>query len=163
MGNCASPQITRNGGLAMTTRHHDWSPSPPYMLKVIHMDGRLQEFPQTIKASQLLSQNPNCFLCSSESMFIDSLAPQIHEEEDLCLGQLYFLLPLSMSRVPLSLRELCLLAVKASAVLESSLSSRRRKDRVSSGEKEGQSFVRGGSLEMVSSSHHVRHQEMGRG
>ncbi|KAF8028332.1 hypothetical protein BT93_E1064 [Corymbia citriodora subsp. variegata] len=61
-------------------------------------------------------------------MFIDSIVPQIHEDEDLHLGQLYFLLPLSMTRAPLSLRELCLLAVKAHAVLESSSSLRRRKD-----------------------------------
>ncbi|KAF8028329.1 hypothetical protein BT93_E1061 [Corymbia citriodora subsp. variegata] len=128
MGNCAAAQITRNGGLAKTTRRHNWLSSPPSTLKVIHMDGSLQEFTQAIKASHLLSQNPNCFLCSSESMFINSIAPQIHEEEDLCLGQLYFLLPLSMSRVPLSLRELCMLAVKAHAVLGSSSSLRRRKD-----------------------------------
>ncbi|XP_030442061.1 uncharacterized protein LOC115664251 [Syzygium oleosum] len=128
MGNCAAPQITRNGGLAMTTHHHSWSSSSPSTLKLIHMDGRLQEFTQTMKASHLLSQNPDCFLCSSESMFIDSTVPQIHEEEDLHLGQLYFFLPLSMSRAPLSLQELCLLAIKASAVLESSSSSRRTKD-----------------------------------
>ncbi|XP_056160989.1 uncharacterized protein LOC130135551 [Syzygium oleosum] len=128
MGNCAAPQITRNGGLPMTTHHQGWSSSSPSTVKLINMDGRLQEFTQTMKASHLLSQNPDCFLCSSESMFIDTIVPQIHEEEDLCLGQLYFLLPLSMSRVPLSFRELCLLAIKASAVLESSSSSRRTKD-----------------------------------
>ncbi|XP_030525049.1 uncharacterized protein LOC115737185 [Rhodamnia argentea] len=133
MGNCAAPQIARNGGLAMTAHHHNWSASsPPATLKLIHMDGRLEEFTQTIKASHLLSRNPNCFLCSSESMFIDSAVPQIHGEEDLCLGQLYFLLPLSMSRAPLSLRELCLLAVKASAVLKIGSSLRRGKDGVSS-------------------------------
>ncbi|KAL3730634.1 hypothetical protein ACJRO7_027633 [Eucalyptus globulus] len=130
MGNCAAPQITRNGGLAMTARHQNWLSSPPSTLMVIHMDGRLQEFAQTLKASHLLSQNPNCFLCSSESMFVDSMVPQVHEEEDLCFGQLYFLLPLSMSRVLLSLRELCMLAVKASVVLGSSSSLRRRKDGV---------------------------------
>ncbi|XP_048135640.1 uncharacterized protein LOC125315241 [Rhodamnia argentea] len=134
MGNCAAPQITRNGGLAKTTHHHNWpSSSPPSTLKLIHMDGRLQEFTQTIKASHLLSQNPNCFLCSSDSMFIDSIVPRIHEEEDLCLGQLYFLLPLSISRVPLSFRELCMLAIKANAALESTSSVRRRKDGVPSG------------------------------
>ncbi|KAF8028326.1 hypothetical protein BT93_E1058 [Corymbia citriodora subsp. variegata] len=133
MGNCAAAQITRNGGLAMTIHRHNWSSSPPSTLKVIHMDGRLQEFTQSLKASRLLSQNPNCFLCSSDSMFIDSIVPQIHEEEDLCLDQLYFLLPLSMSRVLLSLRELCMLAVKASAVLKSSSSLMRRKDGVSTG------------------------------
>ncbi|KAF8028325.1 LOW QUALITY PROTEIN: hypothetical protein BT93_E1057 [Corymbia citriodora subsp. variegata] len=128
MGNCAASQITRNGGLDMTTYHNNWPSSSPSTLKVIHMDGRLQEFTQTIKASHLLSQNPNCFVCSSESMFIDSIVPQIHEEQDLCLGQLYFLLPLSMSRVPLSIRELCMLAIKANAVLESSSSLRGRKE-----------------------------------
>ncbi|KAF7848835.1 hypothetical protein BT93_L1527 [Corymbia citriodora subsp. variegata] len=132
MGNCAAPQITRNGGRAMTTHHHSWPSSSPSTLKLIHTDGRLQEFTQTIKASHLLSQNPNCFLCSSESMFINSIVPQIHEEEDLYLGQLYFLLPLSMSRVPLSIRELCMLAIKANAVLKGSSCFRGSKDGVPS-------------------------------
>ncbi|XP_010068624.2 uncharacterized protein LOC104455550 [Eucalyptus grandis] len=159
MGNCAAPQITRNGGLSMTTYHHSWPSSSPSTLKVIHMDGRLQEFTQTIKASHLLSQNPNCFLCSSESMFIDSIIPQIHEEEDLCLGQLYFLLPLPMSRVPLSLQELCMLAIKASAVLESSSSSDGRKDKVSSmaGQRRCQAPIRfdAARLELVQSSRRI--------
>ncbi|KAI5577167.1 hypothetical protein POPTR_009G110700v4 [Populus trichocarpa] len=114
MGNCASPQYTKKvggggGGL-------NW----PSTAKIIHVDGRLQEFRQPIKASHILSLNPKSFLCSSESMYIDCHLPQVPDDEELQLGQLYFLVPLSKSNVPLSLQELCALASKASASLAQS-------------------------------------------
>ncbi|KAF7848832.1 hypothetical protein BT93_L1524 [Corymbia citriodora subsp. variegata] len=89
----------------------------------------------SLKPSRLLTSSPKTPTASSAAQSPCSsnpLVPQIHEEEDLYLGQLYFLLPLSMSRVPLSIRDLCMLAIKASAVLESSSSLRRRKAGVSS-------------------------------
>jgi hypothetical protein len=69
MGNCASPQYKEKvagGGLNRT------SPA-----KIVHIDGRLQEFREPIKASNVLSLNPNSFLCSSESMYIDRRLPQV--------------------------------------------------------------------------------------
>ncbi|KAH7517893.1 hypothetical protein FEM48_Zijuj09G0112400 [Ziziphus jujuba var. spinosa] len=81
---------------------------------VIHLDGSLQEFKQPIKAAHILNQNPSCFLCCSDSMHIDSQLPRIYEDEELQLGQIYFLLPISYSQKQLSLQELCSLAIKAS-------------------------------------------------
>ena len=85
--------------------------------KIIHLDGKLQQFKQSIKAGHIVSQNPNCFLCSSDSMFIDAHVPQVPEDEELQLGEIYFLMPLSQSHKPLSLQELCALALKASNAL----------------------------------------------
>lgn len=112
MGNCASPQYKEKvagGGLNWT------SPA-----KIVHIDGRLQEFREPIKASNVLSLNPNSFLCSSESMYIDRRLPQVPDDEELQVGQLYFLMPLSKSKTPLSLQELCALASKANASLAQS-------------------------------------------
>lgn len=107
MGNCASQQTTEQRKSISSTA------------RVIHMDGKLQEFKQPIKAHHIISQNPKCFLCSSESMLLDSVVPQMKEGEELQLGQIYFLMPLKFSQSPLSLPDLCALAIKASAALPS--------------------------------------------
>ncbi|RZC45496.1 hypothetical protein C5167_038449 [Papaver somniferum] len=111
MGVCASSETTRrrpSGGGIMSSES---------TAKVIHTDGRLQEFKQPIRAEHILSQNPNCFLCSSETMYVDMIIPKMDETEELQMGQVYFLLPLSHSRQPLTISELCALAIKASSVL----------------------------------------------
>ncbi|GMY11621.1 hypothetical protein FCV25MIE_06860 [Fagus crenata] len=85
--------------------------------KVIHMDGWVQELKQPIQAKAITPQNPNCFLCSSESLSIGTCAPQVSDEEDLQPGHIYFLMPLSKAHQPLSLPDLCALAIKASTAL----------------------------------------------
>ncbi|XWS55270.1 hypothetical protein CRYUN_Cryun10bG0160800 [Craigia yunnanensis] len=108
MGICASSQYTTKGG------NLSW---PQPTTKIIYPDGRLQEFRQPIKASLVLSQNSNCFLCNSELMYVNSCLPHVPEDEELQLDQIYFLMPRSKSQAPLSLQELCSLAIKASTAL----------------------------------------------
>ncbi|KAI9124205.1 hypothetical protein K1719_005505 [Acacia pycnantha] len=107
MGNCASPQYTSKGG--NLTRKSS--------VNVIDMEGKLQQLEEPKKAWHVLSQNPNCFMCSSESMYVGSPIPQVGPSEELQLGHMYFLLPLSKSRTTLSLQDLCALAIKANAAL----------------------------------------------
>lgn len=78
---------------------------------------KLQEFVQPIKAGHVLSQNPKCFLCNSEFIYVDSFLAKMTEEEQLQPGQIYFLMPHSKSQMPFSLQELCELAIKARAAL----------------------------------------------
>ncbi|KAK9001563.1 hypothetical protein V6N11_083343 [Hibiscus sabdariffa] len=109
MGICLSSQCsTTKGGN---------SSRPPPTTKIIHPNGKLQEFRQPIRASLILSQNPNCFLCNSELMYVDSRLPHVPEDEQLQPDQIYFLMPLSKSQATLSLQELCSLAIKASEPL----------------------------------------------
>ena len=49
--------------------------------KIIHLSGNLQQFEQPIKTGHIISQNPNYFLCSSDSMLIDAHVPQVPEDE----------------------------------------------------------------------------------
>lgn len=114
MGICVSSQYTRKGIR---------STNLPHTTKIIHLeDGKLQELRHLVKACQILSQqNQECFLCSLESINIDKTAPQVPENEELQLGQIYFLMPLShYSKSPLSLQDVCVLAIKASKVLSQS-------------------------------------------
>lgn len=84
---------------------------------IVHLDGKLQQLKEPIKAEHILSQNPNCFLCCSESMFVGSPMYAVAPTEELHLDHIYFLVPLSKSRVPLTLQDLCALAIKANAAL----------------------------------------------
>ncbi|KAG6605094.1 hypothetical protein SDJN02_01896, partial [Cucurbita argyrosperma subsp. argyrosperma] len=110
MGVCASSQNSSASSLT------NW----PSTAKIIHTDGRLQELRHPVKAGHILDQNPNCFLCSSESMKIDSIIPQISSNRELELGEIYFLIPLAKAHLPISLTELCSLAAKASVALANS-------------------------------------------
>ncbi|XP_031107249.1 uncharacterized protein LOC116011946 [Ipomoea triloba] len=113
MGNsCASSdhRIIRRCGRSVN------SPSAGVAV-VVKLDGKPEEFREAVRAGDILSENENCFLCSSEAMDVDSPVARLGDEEELQLGQLYFLLPMSKSHVPLSLHDMCDLAIKASAAL----------------------------------------------
>lgn len=93
---------------------------------VIQSNGKLQEFKQPIRAGNLLSQNPSCFVCCSETMNVDSFPVQMAEDDELQVGQLYFLMPISKSHSLITLQDLCTLAIKASAAINNNGSERRR-------------------------------------
>ncbi|MBA0562496.1 hypothetical protein Golob_007535 [Gossypium lobatum] len=120
MGACVSSTSTSKpgktvggggGGSSSSTKRSSMAAT------VVHMDGRVQQFRQSIQANNIISLNPDCFLCSSESMSIGTCVPQMPADEELQPGQIYFLLPLSQSHKPLTLPDLCSLAIKASAGL----------------------------------------------
>ncbi|XP_074557049.1 uncharacterized protein LOC141813035 [Curcuma longa] len=114
MGICSSCEATAvaaaagGGGAAATTA------------KLVLLDGRLQEFPRPVKAGHVLQKQPSCFLCSADDMEFDDYVSAVDAEDELQLGQLYFLLPVSMLRRRLHGDEMAALAVKASAALMSS-------------------------------------------
>ena len=116
MGICASSQIQYTTNYKAVRMRING----PLTAQIIHWDGSLEELKQPLKAAQILSRSPNCFLCSSESMFVGTHPPQLAADDDLQLGQIYFLLPLSPSRAPLSLPDLCALAIMASSALSRS-------------------------------------------
>lgn len=117
MGLCASSQImSRQDGRFLNF---------PCTVMVIQSNGKLQEFKQPIRAGKLLSQNQNYFVCCSETMNVDSFPVQMAEDDELQVGQLYFLMPVSKSQTLITLQDLCTLAIKASAGINSG-SERRR-------------------------------------
>ncbi|OIV92898.1 hypothetical protein TanjilG_01032 [Lupinus angustifolius] len=85
--------------------------------KLVHEDGRLQEFPYPVKVSYLLQEHPTCFICNSDEMDFDDVVSAVHENDVLQPGQLYFALPLSRLGQPLQPAEMAALAVKASSAL----------------------------------------------
>ncbi|XP_042494951.1 uncharacterized protein LOC122074156 [Macadamia integrifolia] len=84
---------------------------------VIHVDGKLEQFKEPTKVEDLISKNPNCFLCNAESIFVDSCIPSLPDDEELQFGQIYFLLPVTKQHIPASLTDLCVLAIRAATAL----------------------------------------------
>ncbi|KAK7307583.1 hypothetical protein VNO77_40778 [Canavalia gladiata] len=121
MGVCASsPSATtktisagRKGGVGRRSQ----SFRGPSSIVVMDMVGGSKEYRQPIPASLVLSENPSCYLCNSESMYIGTCMPRVPDEEYLLPGRIYFLVPLFHSHSPLSLPLLCDLAVKTSSAL----------------------------------------------
>lgn len=122
MGACASTQTTTmptnpKFGMRLPKQQQHQQQSNLDSIKIIHMDGCIEEFSDPIKASKITSRNPNFFLCNSEQMLIGSCVPSLSPDENLQIGQIYFLLPLSLAQSPLSLPDLCNFAIKASSAL----------------------------------------------
>ncbi|KAM7250587.1 hypothetical protein ACFE04_022470 [Oxalis oulophora] len=114
MGLCiSSPTPKQRGIISIDTIR-------PQQITIIHVDenkGKVEELKQPIKAEYLVTQNPNYFICSSESMSIGTCPPRVCDDEELQLGQIYFMLPKSRANEPLSLPDLCGLAIKASSAV----------------------------------------------
>ncbi|KAL4555688.1 hypothetical protein LXL04_038316 [Taraxacum kok-saghyz] len=131
MGICASSQFTKNQGRPLITNGN----VSPSTVKVMNsLDGKLQEFRQPITAEEVLSGHPKTlFLCSSENMFVNRHVPHVPGDEELYPGQIYFLMPISKSNIPISLEDLCVLAVQASSVFEMEKETRANDKTASSG------------------------------
>ncbi|PWA56960.1 hypothetical protein CTI12_AA237180 [Artemisia annua] len=63
----------------------------------------------------------------SEHMFVNCHVPHVPEDEELQLGHIYFIMPISKLHKILTLQELCLLAIKASVALDKKCSSQMKK------------------------------------
>ncbi|KAL9659807.1 hypothetical protein QQ045_024616 [Rhodiola kirilowii] len=88
------------------------------------VDGRLKEFKQRITAGEVVVSNET-FLASSECLEVGWHVPRVPLDEVLQATQLYLLLPVSYLLSPLSLHDLCDLAVRAGAALGAKERSRR--------------------------------------
>ncbi|XP_072987374.1 uncharacterized protein [Typha latifolia] len=99
--------------------------------KVVLPNGDLREFGRPVRAGQVLEKDrASFFLCDADEMEFDGFVSAIGEEEELRLGQIYFLLPRTMLKRPIHADELAALAVKASAALATAArASRGRRGR----------------------------------
>lgn len=98
--------------------------------KVVNLDGSMAQFggPVLVTAREALSalladgggrssSSPPRFLCSSDELGFDAPTHALAPHEALQPGQLYFVLPASLLRRPLSGNDMAALAVKAATAL----------------------------------------------
>ncbi|KAK9667416.1 hypothetical protein RND81_14G254700 [Saponaria officinalis] len=107
MGICNSQLSKKNGNFVC------WRST----VMIVQLDGTLVEYDRPITAGNVLSDCPSLFLASSESMYVDFAVPAIPYDDELEVGQIYFVLPISQIHKALSLQDLCGLAIKASIAL----------------------------------------------
>lgn len=118
MGTCASVQYSTNRGTLLITNG-----SSTTAMVINSIDGKLQQFRQPIKAGNVISDHDSntFFLCNAEDMYVNCHVPHVPGDEDLRPGQIYFIMPISKLYRPITLQELCLLAIKASSAIEKSV------------------------------------------
>lgn len=87
--------------------------------KLILQDGQLREFSNPVRASHVLQKisTPTSFVCDADDMDFGGFVTAVNGEEELQLGQLYFVLPMSWLNKPLRAEEMAALAVRASVAL----------------------------------------------
>lgn len=91
--------------------------TPAATAKVILLDGELREYDRQVRVSHVLQKDPTCFVCDADVMEIDGFVSAVGADEELRLGNLYFLLPRTMLKHRLHAEDLAALAVRASSAL----------------------------------------------
>lgn len=108
MGNCRSVSTVATSSSSDTA-------------KLILQDGQLQEFSNPIKVSQVLQtyniDSTFYGICDSDHMEFGEYVYGLNGEEELQVGQLYFVLPLSRLNSPFRVEDMASLAVKAGLAL----------------------------------------------
>lgn len=65
----------------------------PDVIRVVYLDGQVDEFAAPISAKRVLQNHPRHFICNSRDLY-GAISPALQPEEELRVGELYFLLPL---------------------------------------------------------------------
>jgi len=100
----------------------------PDAIRVVHLNGQLDEFPAQVSVKRVLQNHPRYFICCSRDLFAVNCRP-LQPDEDLRLGELYFLLPLSILESDLSTENLVALAAKLCTAARKELSSTAQRRR----------------------------------
>lgn len=87
-----SMRSTIMGSMASCVRWRDVV--SPDVIRVVYLNGEVEAFPVPVSAKQLLQNHPRHFICISRDLY-GAICPSVQPEEELQLGELYFLLPLS--------------------------------------------------------------------
>ncbi|KAL5713725.1 hypothetical protein ACHQM5_015777 [Ranunculus cassubicifolius] len=97
-------------------------PSTQLTAKVITLNGTLREFSFEISVSQVLEleSTQSCFVCNSDKLYYDEFIQALDSNEELQMGQIYFVLPSSRLQSWLTAPDMAALAVKASTAIAKS-------------------------------------------
>ncbi|CAK8564099.1 unnamed protein product [Lathyrus sativus] len=85
------------------------------MIRVVHLDGFVEDFHQPISAYQVIGNQPKHFVCTSIQLLSSSYKPLKQDNSQLKPGQLYFMLPYSVLQADVSPVDLACLAKRLSA------------------------------------------------
>ncbi|XP_064941618.1 uncharacterized protein LOC135595043 [Musa acuminata AAA Group] len=99
MGNTAcAPYATGSGG----------------SIKVISSDGKFEEYVHSVRAEELMVENPGEFVCDADHLSVGCRIPGLVADEELERRRLYFLLPMDLLFSVLTEEEMAALSCRAS-------------------------------------------------
>ncbi|XP_057838477.1 uncharacterized protein LOC131048524 [Cryptomeria japonica] len=84
----------------------------PQRVRIVDMSGQVEEFSTAVKVKQVLQNHPRHFLCFSRDLYAIKNGRLLPAEEDLRLGDIYFVLPISILDSDLSPQNLAALAAR---------------------------------------------------
>ncbi|CAK8564100.1 unnamed protein product [Lathyrus sativus] len=85
------------------------------IIRVVHVDGSVEDFHQPISAYQIIGNQPKHFVCTSIQLLSSSYKPLKPDNSQLQPGQLYFMLPYSVLQADVSPVDLACLAKRLTA------------------------------------------------
>eukprot|EP01018_Ginkgo_biloba_P032372 Gb_29302 [translate_table: standard] len=91
--------------------------------KLILMDGSIRELAQPVKIQRILEETPGGnenFICSSDGLYVGQRISQLPPEQEIEVGQLYFLLPRRKLQFVLSDSDMASLLLKAHSAIKQS-------------------------------------------
>ncbi|KAH9310344.1 hypothetical protein KI387_025379, partial [Taxus chinensis] len=104
---------------------HDENSVPTANL--ILMDGSIREFSQPLRNNEILREYPGHFICSSDGLYIGkNISEVLHEDDQLQLGQLYFLLPRRKLEYVVTESDMAALFLKANSAIKQRKRNNRR-------------------------------------
>ncbi|GLJ46354.1 hypothetical protein SUGI_0977120 [Cryptomeria japonica] len=96
----------------------------PYnTVKVLAFNGGLQEFHTEMKVAEIMLENPQHFVCHSDSLEVGRRINALSADNDLELGHLYLVLPMSKLQRVLSGSEMASIAFRANSAMKKSSKS----------------------------------------
>ncbi|XXG83800.1 hypothetical protein AAC387_Pa10g1475 [Persea americana] len=88
------------------------------VVKVLFMDGTVEEYTRPVNAGELMLENPRNFVCDASDLKVGHRIPGLTAYEDLLPRRLYLLLPTDMIYSVLTSKDMHSLSHKASRALK---------------------------------------------
>lgn len=96
-------------------------PSPSqHVLKIVHCNGLVDEFYMPVRVGELIVDYPDHFICHSSDLNILQNVPPLPDDEEMEVGQVYFLLPRTSVECPLTDADVATLLSKAAITRKAS-------------------------------------------
>lgn len=98
--------LGKGKGNYISSIFHQCPPEPPLRtgtINIVKSDGMVEIYHRPVQVSELMTEFPKHMVCCSDSLYIGQKIPALSEDEQLQLGQNYFLLPKHFFQSVLSL------------------------------------------------------------
>ncbi|KAJ0962761.1 hypothetical protein J5N97_027883 [Dioscorea zingiberensis] len=94
-------------------------------VKVIAIDGTVEEYMSSIRVAEVMLENPGMFVCDSSHLKVGTRVPGIAADEELACRRLYFILPMDMLYSVLTEEEMVCLTYRAASAVRRGSSTRK--------------------------------------